>query len=97
MPTEKPAGEVQRMFTQQSKNPDSRLFEWKEITHVQGSRAPHPSNISPKATSWPAGQDPSYLSVEAPTLLRSEEWVLKKGLAPGFCGDTRLILWLLWL
>lgn len=34
MPTEQLSGEGQGMFTQQSRNPDTSLFEWKELSHV---------------------------------------------------------------
>lgn len=34
MPTEQLFGEGQGMFTPQSRNPDTSLFEWKEMRHV---------------------------------------------------------------
>lgn len=67
------------------------------MSHFQGSRAPVLATFLPELLAdLPACQEPSYLSVEAPALWRSEGWVLRKGLELAFCGYNRLMWWLLW-
>lgn len=75
---------------------ESTLFEWKEMSSFQGSRAPAPAIFLPELLADLLARSPPTSAWKPPALLRSEGRVLRKGLELAFCGYNRLIWWLLW-